>query len=578
MFNNSASTSQEDTLQFPPLLTEPWRVQELVENESIIQRYGLFVSITWLRILLGLSGLLVFVFAETNLVSLFVMICYLVLQSALLLRSRTQRDAVLPRYGFFCGLSDVMVLGYLVTLFEHNFELGFLFFSIVLSAMILPFLHLLIILILASLVVLLGWSKLHTDSLIHLLTSDNWSILNTDISNIFNTRDIEGLIILLVGLFVLAIIINRLAQWSFRNEVKARFRHRQLRQVLAFNHSVVEHLKNGVIVMGADGKIININRRAVELLNLNSSEAVLSLSDLSNRLVKAFRQWLSSGLKGNFTYRHNSSAAEVFVSFSRFGQSEQNNIIMMTLEDVDDAMQQTQETRLASLGRLTASVAHEIRNPLSSINSAAELMTESSHSAQHIRLSEMILNNVKRTNRIVNDILSLFKDTRSQHELLAADEILEAFRKEFVLSNKERDFEMTVINAEEGALYFLFDPGQLDQVLWNLAYNALKYANADALKIILKYSLSTDRKNIYLDIIDNGQGIAPEKAGKIFEPFFTGSTSGTGLGLYLVRELCSANNAHVQYLSPDAGKPKHGAYFRISAQVYFSKNIKPKIS
>ena len=112
------------------------------------------------------------------------------------------------------------------------------------------------------------------------------------------------------------------------------------------------------------------------------------------------------------------------------------------------------------------------------------------------------------------------------------------------------------------------------QILWNLAKNSLKYANLIDFIIVINLKLSKNIKMLYLDVCDNGQGIDENTLPKIFEPFYTKGTSGSGLGLYLVRELCSVNNANVTYVKPD-NQDKKGACFRISVPVYFSDNTTP---
>ncbi|MGY0400215.1 MAG: sensor histidine kinase, partial [Ostreibacterium sp.] len=157
------------------------------------------------------------------------------------------------------------------------------------------------------------------------------------------------------------------------------------------------------------------------------------------------------------------------------------------------------------------------------------------------------------------------------------------FKINFTQENQDNQFDIQIIEKSPEHLYIMFDKGQFEQILWNLAQNAIKYANVEPLIITLRLSLSASRRALYLDIIDNGQGIEEKKIKHIFEPFYTGGTSSSGLGLYLVRELCSANNANIVYLPSKMGEDNQvpefsGACFRISIQAYFSQNIKPKIN
>ncbi len=562
---------------FPTLMVEPWRVEELVEKEITIQRYRLFRAVAWTHIGLTLILGLFVLFKSRDTTTLIITICYFMLLIALMALTANNRKHTL-RYSFLMALLDIFVLGYMTLFSNSSISLALLFFSILLSAMLLNLPRLLITVALAAGVVILSWSDFSGVALQQFYANKlDWESVQHYAIISGNSQKKEELILLLTGLIILAIITNRLAIWSFKNEVKAQFRYKQLRQLLAFNRSVIEHLKNGVLVLTTYGKVVSINQRALDLLNHNSSDAIIDLSDLSVELASRYRRWQSTGLEISQAYRHNDHAEEVFVSFSGFGDENQRNITMMTLESVNDTLQQSQEAKLSALGRLTAGVAHEIRNPLSSIGSAAQLLTETSRELSHQKLSNLILKNVKRTNQIINDILGLFKETRSERQLLPLDNTLQQFCQEFIQTHVDDRFDLKSFGEDEAPLFFLFDKNQFEQILWNLVQNAVKYANVEPLEITITYKLSLNRKNIYIDVVDNGVGIDSQKVSQIFEPFFTGGSGGSGLGLYLVRELCHANGAHIMYL-PQQADDKQGARFRITTQAFFSKRIKPNIS
>ncbi|MBS9777427.1 MAG: hypothetical protein KGV50_01560 [Gammaproteobacteria bacterium] len=567
--------------KFPTLLTEPWRVQEFIAEETSFQRFKLFRIITWTRFIVSFGTFLILLGSESSFLSIFIAALYPTLMVLLLIESKKENNDIC-HYSIFSALLDSLALSYIILISDTRTELSFIFFSILMSSMILPFFRLILIILLSSLIIVVGWTKENFMELSHFQSIKEFSFQYTHFEKIFTPERIEEMLILIIGLFTISILTNRLTNWSFTNEVRARFRYKQVRQVLSFNHSVIEHLKSGILVLTTDSKVISINQRAIELLNLNDSQAVITLSDLSQTLFNKYRHWLSTSDDGtNFTYRHNQGASEVFVSFSSFGKAEQNKIIMMTLESVNEAIQQTQEAKLTALGRLTAGVAHEIRNPLSSINSAAQLLNESDMTPAQTKLSQMIVNNVKRTDQIINDILGLFKDTVANRKLIPIQQTLRKFCTEFTITNKDNHFKIRINSNIKDPLFLMFDEGQLNQILWNLAQNSLKYANTEELVITLQYKLSANRKLVYIYICDNGQGIDPEKATQIFEPFYTGGASGSGLGLYLVRELCSANNAHITYAEKEqrtSSQDQTGACFRLVAPVYFSNNIKPKIN
>lgn len=575
---------------FPTLITEPWRIQALLEEEAVIQRYRLCFTLTVVRLLVTAVTLGVFVFSGSrDWVMISLMVFYALLVSGLQIRLAEHKDRIYA-YSLLIILLDISLLGYLAFESSTRISLSFLFLSILLGAMLLPLWRLLLAVLLAEIVLCIGWLGLSGETILSFFSvSVSQGFLY--IKSLFFSSQNEDLIMLMLGIFLLAVIVNRLAIWSFQNDVKAKFRQKQMRQVLSFNRSVIEHLKSGVIVIGANARIISINQRAVELMNLKYTTAVREVKDLSNELVKRYQQWMRTAIDSQEPYRHNEEAEEIFISFSGFGENDQKNVVMMTLESVNETLQQSQEAKLAALGRLTAGVAHEIRNPLSSINSAAQLLAEKSQDPIHKKLSGVVLKNVKRTDQIITDILSLFKDTRSERQILPVHDALKRFAEEFLAVHNDRSFKLRLATNEKTPLYFLFDAGQFEQVVWNLTQNALKYADVDDLQVTLRYSLSKSRRNIFIDVIDNGIGIDEAAIAQIFEPFYTGG-SGSGLGLYLVRELCSANNANIAYLpvksqvaadnktrrtAPEkAVTANAGACFRITVQAYFSKNIKPQ--
>lgn len=568
---------QDDHLEegnFPLLVIEPWRAEEMLEEETVIQQHRLFKAISWLRVIIAIfTGTLITLSDKIDYTLLLILTCYIVLIWGLTIRSQQYKLAT-HNYAFFIGIFDIIIISYLIIFLPSVIELVFLFFSIMLSSMILSFFRVLFILFLGILVLLLNWTI--TDKITAVFDSnligftDKVKFYLQSVNEEITKSPIQ-LSVLVAGLVMLAFIINRLAQWSFKNEVKAQFRFKQLRQVLTFNRSVIEHLKSGVLVLTREGKVISINQRALELLNLHSGHAIITLKDLSSDLSHRFSRWSHSQITTPTPYKHNRNAEELSVSFSAFGTGQ--GVIMMTLESVNESFRQAQEAKLASLGRLTAGVAHEIRNPLSSINSAAELIGELANTDQQKRLSEMILTNVKRTNQIIGDILGLFKETKSKPELINVAEILKQFCHSFAISNKDVSFDIYMMPLPE-KIFILFDRGQLEQILWNLSQNALKYARRldTPLEIKLSCALSETRQNAIISVTDNGNGIPAGMQEKIFEPFFTGGQEGSGLGLYLVRELCSANNSNIIYDGSGTG-----ACFSIIGQAFFSnrKKINP---
>jgi two-component system sensor histidine kinase PilS (NtrC family) len=257
-------------------------------------------------------------------------------------------------------------------------------------------------------------------------------------------------------------------------------------------------------------------------------------------------------------FRPMADSADLLPRFNSLGQ---NGGTLILLEDSTEVTQQLQQMKLASLGRLTASIAHEIRNPLGAISHAAQLLEESPtiDKAEH-RLTEIIRDHTRRMNSIVENILQLSRREPSHPRKIELKPWLISFLTEFCSMEKIAPSEISLdIFPENTSIYF--DSGHLHQVLWNLCKNALKYGKSEqSIKIALRGGITEESHGPFLDIIDSGEGINPETASQIFEPFFTTGSGGTGLGLYITRELCECNKARLSYHPVPTG----GSCFRIS--------------
>ena len=222
------------------------------------------------------------------------------------------------------------------------------------------------------------------------------------------------------------------------------------------------------------------------------------------------------------------------------------------IEDVGRMRQQAQQMKLVALGRLTASIAHEIRNPLSSIGHAAELLAEDTALRDSDkRLLTIIKGNVFRLDRIVQEVLYLNRRDRAQPEAIEARSYLANFAHEFRGAEKvpEDALDIQVRTAQR----LWFDRQHLDQVLWNLARNALRHSKRQPGSVQVIVAPAVEPNMLYLDVIDDGPGISPEALPHLFEPFFTTDAQGTGLGLYIARELCEGNGARIESIAGGGG-------------------------
>jgi len=234
-------------------------------------------------------------------------------------------------------------------------------------------------------------------------------------------------------------------------------------------------------------------------------------------------------------------------NFKRLPADERESILVF-LDDNALMAQQVQQLKLASLGRLTASIAHEIRNPLGALSHAAQLLIESEHiHDQDRRLTEIIQQHSKRMNKVIETVLELSRRRQSEPQLVD----LTLWVAQFIRDYKQTSPATDTIECElekEGILTRM-DPNQLRQVLSNLCQNAFRYSGEPGSERTIWLKLYEDAGTGLptLEIIDHGPGIDDRHLSQVFEPFYTTESAGTGLGLYISRELCESNQATLEY-------------------------------
>jgi two-component system sensor histidine kinase PilS (NtrC family) len=237
--------------------------------------------------------------------------------------------------------------------------------------------------------------------------------------------------------------------------------------------------------------------------------------------------------------------------FVPVGKEHQRGVVIF-IEDLTRIQSQAQQMKLASLGRLTANIAHEIRNPLSAINHATELLQEEGEIPDSSgRLLEIIHDNVQRLDRMVQDVLKLNRRDRAVRETFSLGDFLRNFTSQFCQIEKVSGDIIALEFATEPAV--MFDRSHLNQIMWNLCRNALRYCQRKPGSVRITVGPGTPVNTIELSVIDDGPGIAEALRAHLFEPFFTTASSGTGLGLYIAREVCEANGATLSYVERSAG-------------------------
>jgi two-component system sensor histidine kinase PilS (NtrC family) len=359
--------------------------------------------------------------------------------------------------------------------------------------------------------------------------------------------------LLAIGYFASAGVTGWLAQRVAANEMLARRRGRELGIQMRINQLVIEELHDGVMVLDGGGRIVQHNPQAKRMVG---AEPLLGM-DVTQALpgfVQPWREWSS----GSAPIEPASADVEVRGKGIRArlldAGSEEEGYSVLFLEDITRSREQAQQLKLAALGRITANIAHEIRNPLAAISHAAELIAEERRGPDRDRLTQIINDNARRLDRLVSDVMQLNRRDRMTVERIALNSWLKSFIEEFA-SNESTSQERIAVDTQADVA-IAFDRDHLRQVMWNLLRNAIRHARPEprSVRIVLR----SFARQVELSVIDNGPGVPASAHGQLFEPFFTTDSKGTGLGLYLARELCAANRAVLEYVSD-----MPGAHFRI---------------
>lgn len=351
-------------------------------------------------------------------------------------------------------------------------------------------------------------------------------------------------------LFTTALTFQYLARKIRTSSQEAIAQARQAEHLQRLAQLIVERMRTGIVVLSRDNRIALINEAATELLGLDAPPRTLDDIPL---LKDQFAQWLTDNRASSVVTTDQASNNELKINFAAL-EPEDTSEMLVFVEDNRLIAQQAQQLKLASLGRLTASIAHEVRNPLGAISHASQLLSESEQlTGGDQRLLQIIDNHSKRVNQIIENVLQLSRRRNARPEPLALGEWLGHFIDEYRLSQPSPcTLELVLDQAE---VHAKFDTGQLQQVLTNLCDNGLRYSEAakGERRVRIQAGIESRSQRPYLKVIDWGAGIDEAQHKHVFEPFFTTENTGTGLGLFICKELCEANQALIHYERTEEG-------------------------
>lgn len=361
-----------------------------------------------------------------------------------------------------------------------------------------------------------------------------------------------------IGFFIIAVLTQQISVRMRTSESLVVTRSRELAEMQRLNDQIIQRMRTGIVVVDQHNRVLLSNDAASNLLNLKFDQTL-------NRLPEALHHPLALWRKDHRfrcpPLRPCPDGADVNVGFAALDAEDRGDATLLFFEDRAQLNQQAQQLKLASLGRLTASIAHEIRNPLGAISHAAQLLAESEAvQGGDRRLVDIIGQHCRRVNNVIENVLQISRRQRSVSERFALGPWLVHFVSD-LQSTQPDPADLIVTLPEDEQLEIRFDGDQLYQVLHNLVSNGLRYSRRATghPRLWLQAGRLERSGQPYLDVQDEGPGISAEQAAHLFEPFYTTEATGTGLGIYLSRELCEANQARL-----DLKPTPQGACFRIT--------------
>ncbi len=367
-------------------------------------------------------------------------------------------------------------------------------------------------------------------------------------------------------------IIQRLSGRVRDNDLRALTQAAELSDLERVNRQIIHRMQTGIIVVDPTNRVRTANQSARALVGLGPDEA---LTELPEALNQHLVQWRKDTERRVLPFRIDADTPEIRVSFFAVRAGDPQGDITVFIEDTGEIQQQAQQLKLAALGRLSASIAHEIRNPLGAISHAAQLLGESENlDVGDRRLTGIIHTHCQRMNGVIQNVLEMSRRRLPAPVRLNLADYLQEFEKTFRETNHAACIDTAV---DTPAAEFRMDKSQLDQVLNNLVNNAIRHScdHSGSPYVRLEGGIDPRTERPYLNVIDKGPGVDEAESDKLFEPFYTTERSGTGLGLYISRELCETNQARLTCYRHE----QDGSCFRISFahpdRIFIGNNQEP---
>jgi two-component system sensor histidine kinase PilS (NtrC family) len=354
--------------------------------------------------------------------------------------------------------------------------------------------------------------------------------------------------------FAFSLSIHHLARRIREDDLRAMTQAAELADLERLNRQIVQSMRTGIIVVDSNNRARMMNQSATALLGLAGDE---ELTRLPEPLEERLEDWRADSRLRAPPFQVEADTPEVRANFSavRAGGD-----VTIFLEDTSELQQQAQQLKLAGLGRLSANIAHEIRNPLGAISHAAQLLRESQNLDEgETRLTQIIHNHCQRMNGVIENVLEMSRRSPSAPVRLRLKDLIEEFADSFREAVNDAIIDIDVMPEDTE---IRVDRSQMSQVLTNLAGNGIRYSYEATGKPFVRLEGGIDPRTDrpYLNVIDRGPGVPNDQVANLFEAFHTTERAGTGLGLYISKELCETNQARLSYSRHADG----GSCFRIA--------------
>lgn len=373
------------------------------------------------------------------------------------------------------------------------------------------------------------------------------------------TRSLAELTMFVTSYLALAWLAHEIGRRARANQRLAEQRSAEVANLVEINEMIIRRMRTGVLVVDADNRITLANEAALALLGDTGQTTSPGLATLAPDLAARLQRWRAGHEQAEDSpLRLHPDQPEVQPRFARLLAD--SDVTLVFLDDATVVSRRAESLTLAALGRFSASLAHEIRNPLAAINYAVQLLEESRNvDDADRRLLQIIHQQCQRTNGIVESVLGLARRERANPENVDLGSFVRRFVDDYRPTLPDGTDSLEAIIPPH-PVHAMVDPRHLQQVLTALVHNALKYGRIPGEPARVRLRVFQSGRQSMIDVVDRGPGIPEGVLAQLFRPFFTTSEHGTGLGLYIARELCRANQAGLEYVPVPGG----GACFRVT--------------